>query len=105
MRNKDCRHPQTALARSGAQRWANGWAYHARRVNKIVVSLTHVESAPLGATMELRRSHVSHQGAALMKRTVKYVGLDVHQATIVASVREPGGRVIARTILPTEERA
>ena len=40
-----------------------------------------------------------------MKRTAKYVGLDVHQATTVASVREEGGRVIARTIVPTEEPA
>jgi transposase len=39
-----------------------------------------------------------------MKRTTKYVGLDVHQATTVASVREESGRVIARTILPTEAR-
>jgi len=36
-----------------------------------------------------------------MKRTAKYVGLDVHQATIVAAVREESGRVIACTILPT----
>ena len=40
-----------------------------------------------------------------MKRTTKYVALDVHQATTVASVREESGRVIARTILPTEEPA
>ena len=40
-----------------------------------------------------------------MKRTTKYVALDVHQATTVASVRQEGGRVIARTILPTEEPA
>jgi hypothetical protein len=40
-----------------------------------------------------------------MKRTTKYVALDVHQATTVASVREARGRVIARTIMPTEERA
>jgi len=40
-----------------------------------------------------------------MKRTTKYVALDVHQATTVASVREEGGRVIARSILPTEEPA
>lgn len=40
-----------------------------------------------------------------MKRTTKYVFLDVHQATTVASVREESGRVIARTILPTEGRA
>jgi hypothetical protein len=38
-----------------------------------------------------------------MKRRTKYVGLDVHQATTVASVREEGGRVIARSIVPTEE--
>jgi transposase len=40
-----------------------------------------------------------------MKRTTKYVALDVHQATTLASVREEGGRVLARTILPTEELA
>ena len=40
-----------------------------------------------------------------MKRNTKYVALDVHQATTVCSVREEGGRVIARTILPTEARA
>ena len=40
-----------------------------------------------------------------MKQTTKYVALDVHQATSVASVREEGGRVIARTILPTESTA
>lgn len=37
-----------------------------------------------------------------MKRTTKYVALDIHQATTVASVRIPGGRVIARSILPTD---
>ncbi len=40
-----------------------------------------------------------------MKRTTKYVALDVHQATTAASVREGSGRVIARTLLPTEEGA
>jgi hypothetical protein len=40
-----------------------------------------------------------------MKRTTKYVALDVHQATTVASVREQSGRVIARSILPTESSA
>jgi hypothetical protein len=37
-----------------------------------------------------------------MKRTTKYVALDVHQATTVASVREDSGRVIARSVLPTD---
>jgi hypothetical protein len=40
-----------------------------------------------------------------MKRTTKYAALDVHQTTTLASVREEGGRVIARTIIPTEEPA
>jgi hypothetical protein len=40
-----------------------------------------------------------------MKCMTKYVGLDVHQATTVASVRGEGGRILARTILPTEESA
>ncbi len=37
-----------------------------------------------------------------MRRSTKYVALDVHQTTTVASVREEGGRVIAPTILPME---
>ena len=37
-----------------------------------------------------------------MTRSTKHVGLDVHQATTVTSVREDSGRVIARGILPTE---
>jgi hypothetical protein len=37
-----------------------------------------------------------------MTRTTKYVALDVHQATTVASVRTETGQVIARTVLPTE---
>jgi transposase len=40
-----------------------------------------------------------------MKRSTKYAALDVHQATTVASVREESGRVIARTVLPTEGSA
>ena len=37
-----------------------------------------------------------------MKGTTKYVALDVHQATTVATVREESGRVIARSVLPTD---
>jgi hypothetical protein len=40
-----------------------------------------------------------------MKRTTKYVGLDVHQASTAASVREASGRIIARSVLPTEAGA
>lgn len=40
-----------------------------------------------------------------MKGTAKYVGLDVHQATTVASVRDECGRVVVRAVVPTEARA
>ena len=40
-----------------------------------------------------------------MKRTTKYVFFDVHQATTFAAVREENGRIIARTVLPTEAHA
>lgn len=40
-----------------------------------------------------------------MKRSTKYVALDVHQASTVASVREASGRVIARSVLPTKGSA
>lgn len=40
-----------------------------------------------------------------MKRTTKYVGFDVHQATVAASVRDDSGRVIARLVLPMESSA
>jgi len=40
-----------------------------------------------------------------MKRSTKHVALDVHQATTLASVREDSGRVIARSILPTDAPA
>ena len=40
-----------------------------------------------------------------MNQTTKYVGLDVHQATTVATVRTDTGRVLMRSVLPTEEQA
>ena len=55
--------------------------------------------------MQLSKQHGPQQGAALRKRTIQPVGLDVHHATTVAGVRADSGRVIAETILPTEEAA
>jgi transposase len=40
-----------------------------------------------------------------MTYATKYVGLDVHQATTVASVRDARGRILARSVVPTEARA
>jgi hypothetical protein len=54
--------------------------------------LRHVESAP-AATMGAIPARGPQPRAALMRGTTKYVGLDVHQATTAASVREASGRV------------
>ena len=40
-----------------------------------------------------------------MKRTTKYVGLDVHQATTVIAVLDERGRVLARSVVPTDADA
>lgn len=40
-----------------------------------------------------------------MKRGTKYVALDVHKSMTAVSVRESGGRVIARSMIPTEQAA
>jgi hypothetical protein len=69
------------------------------------VGLTHIESTPPAAVPRSRTTREPQQGAALMRCSTKYVGLDVHQATTVATVRESSGKIIARSILPTEEAA
>jgi transposase len=40
-----------------------------------------------------------------MKCSAKYVGLDVHQSTTLATVRQSSGKIIARSVLPTEDAA
>jgi hypothetical protein len=40
-----------------------------------------------------------------MRCSAKYVGLDVHQSTTLATVRQASGKIIARSVLPTEEVA
>src|SRR5438876_4881254 len=89
--------------RSSGIAWL-GWAGGVQAIDDLRSGcrLTHVESTPLVATMESSRTHGPQQGAALMKRTTKYVALDGHQATTLASVREESGRVSARSILPTD---
>src|SRR3954462_843866 len=67
--------------------------------------LTHVESTPPSASQPMRTQRPPQQEAALMKCSTKYVGLDVHQATTSATVRDSSGKIIARSVLPTEEAA
>jgi len=46
------------------------------------------------------------EGTTVMKNTTnQYVALDVHQATLVVSVRDEAGSVRMRATVPTEQKA
>ena len=38
-------------------------------------------------------------------QAIQYLAFDVHQATIVATHRDPGGSIVMRATIPTEARA
>lgn len=40
-----------------------------------------------------------------MRCSTKHVGLDVHRATTVSTVRDDSGAVLARSVMPTEATA
>src|SRR5947208_2046826 len=60
------------------------------------VRLTHVESAPLPVSLELTRTKRKEGTAAMKQQAIQYLALDVHQATVVASLRDEHGRVVMR---------
>src|SRR5438046_7475063 len=63
------------------------------------VGITHNESTPVGSILELPNFKNLRKERALM--SIKYVALDVRQASTAASVRDQSGRVVRRGILET----
>lgn len=45
------------------------------------------------------------QQASMKQQAIQYLALDVHQASVVASVRDQAGSVVMRATIPTEARA
>lgn len=41
----------------------------------------------------------------MKEQPIRQVGFDVHQSTVVASVRDEQGKVVMRATVPTEEKA
>ena len=41
----------------------------------------------------------------MKQQPIHFVGLDVHQSTVVASVRDESGKVVMKATVPTEEKA
>src|SRR5688572_12299156 len=57
----------------------------------MLVGLTHVESTPLPLSLESARTKRKEGAAAMKNQAIHYLGLDVHQATTVVSVRNEHG--------------
>src|SRR5213078_4282643 len=67
--------------------------------------LTHIESTLLPATLELRKTRSRKGAAAMKKQAIQYLAFDVHQATVVATVRDEHGSIRMRATVPTEASA
>src|SRR5688500_5664681 len=69
------------------------------------IRLTHDESTLLPVSLELGNNQRKEGAAAMKNQATQYLALDVHQATIVASVRSEDGAIRMRATIPTEEAA
>ena len=41
----------------------------------------------------------------MKQQAIHFVGLDVHQSTVVASMRDESGKIVMKATVPTEEKA
>src|SRR5689334_4241007 len=80
------------LASVFEQSWKAAGALN-RRSNS---GLTHVESTPLPVSLELSKPKRKEGAAAMKQQAIHFVGLDVHQSTVVASVRDESGKVVMK---------
>src|SRR5258708_2611383 len=66
---------------------------------------THVESAPLPVSLETTKGKRKEGTAAMKNQAIQYLAFDVHQATVVSSLRDENGKVLMRATVPTEAKA
>src|SRR5436189_120435 len=59
------------------------------------LGLRHIESTPLPATLELRKTRSRKRTAAMRNQADQYRAFDVHQATVVGTARKPGSESAA----------
>src|SRR3989442_244060 len=69
------------------------------------VGLTHVESPPLPVSLDRSKTKRKEGTAAMKDQAIHYLGLDVHQATIVATSRNESGAIVLKATVPTEAKA
>src|SRR5947209_294671 len=66
---------------------------------------THVDSTLLPVSLESPNNQTKEGAAAMKNQATQYLALDVHQATVVASLRSEDGTVRMRATVPTEAAA
>ncbi len=60
------------------------------------VGLTHIESTPLPVPLESPDAKRKEGTAAMKNQAIQYLAFDVHQATVVATLRDEAGKVVMR---------
>jgi hypothetical protein len=68
-----------------------------------MVSLMHVENAALPVSLESMKTERKEGAAAMKQHAIHFVGLDVHQSPVVASVRDESAKVVKRATEPAEK--
>ena len=72
---------------------------------ELSVRPTHVDSTLLAVALELPKNQRKEGAAAITNQATQYLALDVHQATIVATLRGGDGAIRLRATVPTDARA
>src|SRR5437773_5619715 len=74
-------------------------------VVRCMTGLTHVESPPLPVSLDRSKTKRKEATAAMKDQAIHYLGLDVHQATVVATSRNESGAIVLKATVPTEAKA
>src|SRR5918998_668535 len=69
------------------------------------VSLTHAESTPLPVSLDSPEFKRKEGTAAMKDQAIQYLAMDVHQATVVATLRDGQGGIVMRSTVRTEAQA
>ena len=67
--------------------------------------LTYIENALPPVSLEVPPTELTKEEAAAMNTAIQYVGIDVHQATLVIAVLDASGRTVLQSTVATQRKA
>src|SRR5258708_23613631 len=67
--------------------------------------LTYIESAPPPDSLEVPQTELTKEEAAAMNTTIQYVGIDVHQSTLMIAVLDARGKTVMESTVATKREA